>query len=304
MKSKIVIPSFDPEFIETQILNPERHFQSVAGFLKYFQISPRGPDLDFLSEILLGFSQLPYENLSKIIRHKERTEWLDKIRMPEAVMDEHARFKFGGTCFSLTFTLETILTRLGFVCYPVMADMRWKPNSHSVLLVEWQGDKYLVDPGYLLNQPMQLNVEKPRIYHSDVSGVEVAYDAGEQVYHLYTFSKDQTKWRYRFRDIPCSRIDFLGYWLDSYTWNSMHGLLLTRVEKGKMVYVHKTFMRETTFDSKRNLNIKQNYHAAIRAVFGIDETRVEEALSALDENMAWERNVGLWVPGDKRKTKE
>ncbi|MBN1781282.1 arylamine N-acetyltransferase [bacterium] len=285
--------------VEHDLLNPALYGKSAEYFVRHFGIHPRPPDLDFLGEILLSFSQFPYENLSKIIKHKDRMDWLEKIRLPEEVVDDHARFHLGGTCFSLTFTLETILTRFGFLCYPVMADMKWKPNSHCALIVLWQGDKYLVDPGYLLNRPLQLNVEKPRIFTSEVSGVELIFRSHESGYDLYTFNKSQMKWRYRFRDQVCSRQDFLQFWLDSYYWNSMHGLLLTRLEKDRMIYVHKHFMRETSYTEKKNRNIRQNYHEAIHEIFGIQPEIVEQALSSLDVNMARERELGLWKPKEK-----
>jgi len=290
------LQSIHKRMIASNVLNPESYFRSADLFLKHFQILKKSPDLEFLSEILLYYSRLPYENLSKIIKHKAQMDWIEKIRLPEEVMEDHEHFHFGGTCFSLTFTLETILTRLGFICYPIMADMKWKPNSHCALIVIWKNDKYLVDPGYLLNQPMHLNVKKPRIFHSEISGVEVIYHVSDDSYHLYTFNKTQTKWRYRFRDTICNRDAFLRFWLDSYYWNSMHGLLLTKVEKGRMVYVHKTYMRETTFDAKKNRNIKHEYHTAIQETFGIEKIKVEEALAALDINLARERELGLWVP--------
>jgi arylamine N-acetyltransferase len=282
-----------PSVEDARVLNPLLYQKSADIFLNHFKLGCRRPDLDFLGEILLCYSRLPYENLSKIIKHKDQSGWIDKLRLPEEVMEDHARFHLGGTCFSLTFTLETILARLGFICYPVMADMKWKPNSHCVLIVLRDGEKYLVDPGYLLNQAMRLNTEKPRLYNSEVSGVEVIFRSPETGYDLYTFNRDQMKWRYRFRDIVCSRQDFLRHWLDSFHWNSMHGLLLTKVEKGHMVYIHKYFMRETSFSEKKNHNIKNNYNRVIGDIFQIQPEFVEQALSALKVNMARERDILL-----------
>jgi arylamine N-acetyltransferase len=293
-----------PSFIENELLNPDLYRHAAEDFLRQCHIRSREPDLELLSEILLHYSSLPYENLSKIIKHKNHIEWLDKIRLPGEVLDDHFHLHFGGTCFALTFTLETILTHLGFLCYPLMADMKWKPNSHCVLIVRYQGDQYLVDPGYLLNRPMQLNGNRRRIFLHQISGVEVGYQQAEQCYHLYTFNRDQIKWRYKFRDIVCSRHDFLAYWLESYYWNSMHGLLLNKIEKGRMVYIHKNFMRETTVETRLNRNIKRNFHSAITEEFRIQAEKIEEALSALEVNLSRERELGLWVPKETRIKKQ
>ena len=285
-----------PSMIENEILNPDLYRHAAGDFIKQCAIISRNPDLGLLSEVLLYYSRLPYENLSKIIKHQNQTEWLRKIRLPGEVLDDHFRCHLGGTCFALTFTLETILDSLGFVCYPVMADMKWKPDSHCALIVLYNDNQYLVDPGYLLNRPMQLNAERRRVFLHEVSGVEVVYRQAEQRYHLYTFDKTGTKWRYSFRDTGCSRRDFLAFWLESYYWNSMHGLLLNKIEKGRMVYVHKTFMRETTVETRVNRNIKLDYHSAIGGVFNIQAGKIEEALSALEANLLQERELGLWSP--------
>ncbi len=281
------------------ILTPASHQDGVKAFRAYFRISSRSADMTLLQEILQHYSGFPYENLSKIIKHSQAEEPAQKMRLPEEVMDDHARYHLGGTCFALTFFLYTILNYHGFQNYPVIADMRYGPNTHSALIVLLGGVKYLVDPGYLLNQPMALTHDKPRIFDTEFSGVELVYEPDSDVYEIYTFQKAEMKWRYRFCDRAVPLDEFAQLWQASFHWNGMHGLVLTRTERGRMVYVHKTFMRETTFGEKKNFNIKNDYHRRIHEVFGIDEERVEQALAALESNMRRERDSGLWVPKKK-----
>jgi arylamine N-acetyltransferase len=284
----------------TIFLDSERYSQSCQRFHKFFSISLKNPDLVYLSEILNSFSRLPYENISKIIKRHHHFEDFEKIRLPDEVMEDHARYRLGGTCFSLTYFLQAILHHRGFSCYPVMADMRWGENVHCALIVLFGGSKYLVDPGYLLNQPVELTTEQPRIFHSDNSGVELIFHPEDQFFHITTFNQQQKKWRYRFKDRPVPPNEFLSCWLDSFGWSSMHGLCLTKVEKGRMVYIHKNYMRETTYGGKQNFNIKQNYHETIHKIFGIDPALVDEAKSALEANLNRERELGLWVPREER----
>ncbi len=252
--------------------------------------------MDLFKEILSHFSRFPYENISKIIKYRKHFDEANKIRLPYEVMDNHVSYHLGGTCFSLTFFLQMILIDFGFACYPVMADMRWGKRVHCALLVIINRKKYLLDPGYLLNQPMEINRDHQRLYKTPFSGVELDFRQKSETYELFTFNQTERKWRYRFQDQPVSDEEFLQYWLDSFTWNSMHGLCLTKVEKNRMVYIHKTFMRETDFERKRNIHIKNNYHATISQIFGIDSQLVEEALAAIETNMSREREMGLWVP--------
>lgn len=285
------------------ILDLNTHRDAVHEFFDFFKLRPQSPGLEFLQEILDRFAAIPYENISKIIKLNQQWDSdAERIRMPEEVIEQHIGKKLGGTCFSLTFYLQSILTQNGFHCYPVMADMRAGENIHCCLIVLFGGVKYLVDPGYLLTQPMEIHPDKPKLYRTEFSGVELRYEPQAQKYNLFTFDKNERKWRYCFRDRPTPPDEFLQHWLASFGWNSMHGICLTRVLKGGLLYVHKTFMRETTFSEKQNYNIKHNYHAAIREHFGIDKEIIEQAQVALDENMKRERESGLWVPKQERVT--
>lgn len=253
-----------------------------------------------LREIIWRFAKIPYENISKIIKLNKFYHDACKIRLPEEVMEDHITFRLGGTCFSLTFFLQTILTHHGFSCYPVMADMRAGRNVHCCLIVILEGIKYLVDPGYLLHQPMEINPQKPRVYWTEFSGVELRFNPETQRYNLFTFNREGVKWRYCFQDRPVPPEEFLRHWYASFGWNTMHGICLTKVTDKGLIYVHKDFMQETTFYGKRNFNIKRDYHATIQEIFGIDKQLVEQAQVALKENLARERALGLFTP-HKRK---
>ncbi len=277
-----------------------RHFTAVDLFDRYFSVSHARGGIALLENLLSHFSRFPYENISKIIKYQHHFQSTEKIRLPWEIMEDHARHRLGGTCFSLTYFLQTILCRHGFICYPVMADMRWGRNVHCALVVELDSTKYLVDPGYLLHHPMEICPGKPRLYKTECSGVELVFQANSDRIELYTFNRHQKKWRYRFQDKPVSADTFLDHWLSSFHWNSMHGLCLTKLEKDRMVYIHKTFMRETTFDRKVNTNIKNRVHESIHGIFGIDPVLVEQALEAVKINMEREREMGLWIPKTHR----
>ena len=288
------MPGEKPQLLEC--LEPGRHGEGVELFRRHFSIPSRRPDMVLLEYLLDAFSQLPYENISKIIKHSREPEAKDKLRLPLEVIGDHVRFRLGGTCFSLTFFLQTILVHSGFSCYPVMADMRVGPNTHCAIVVQLHPHRYLVDPGYLLNRPMEMNAAKPRMYDSEHTGVELVFHPDQMTHDLYTFNRTGMKWRYRFVDRAVPPETFLHLWQSSFYWNTMHGLCLTKVERGRMVYIHKTYMRETTFDGKKNFNIKACVHQTVSDVFGIPAELVESALASLAFNMEREREMGLWVP--------
>ena len=284
-------------------LNPGLHSDGVHLFMDHFSLSQKRPMLKFLQEIIERFASIPYENLSKIIKLNTLWDAETKIRLPEEIIDEHIALHLGGTCFSLTFFLQTILTLNDFLCYPVMADMRAGRNIHCCVVVILEGKKYLVDPGYLLHQPMEINPEKPKLYRTEFTGVELRYDPQSRYYNLFTFDENETQWRYRFQDTPTPPDEFLHHWYDSFWKPTLHGILLTKVTKDGRIYIHKAFMRETTFHGKWNTNIKKNYHAAIHDIFGIDPQLIEQAQAALKENLAKERELRLFLPKNHKDIK-
>ena len=90
------------------ILDWQKHDDSVRQFMNFYQLKNQSAGENFLVKILENFANLPYENISKIIKWNENFKE-NHLRLPEEVISEHVDFNFGGTCFSLTFYLQTIL---------------------------------------------------------------------------------------------------------------------------------------------------------------------------------------------------
>ena len=258
--------------------------------MDFFKLHAKIPDLIFLQEILQSFSNIPYENLSKIIKLNNTWNSQDKIRLPEEIIKDYIAHKLGGTCFSLTFFLQAILLQNGFKCYPIMADMHAGKNIHCCLIVILDETKYLVDPGYLLTQPIEINPQRCKLIINEFAMVKLRHDNKNKTYDLYTITKNASKWRYRFKDIPVSHNAFLKHWFASFGRNSMNRIYLTKIVNNGLIYVRNNFMRKTTFEGKQNFNIKKNCPAAINEVFGIDKQLIEQAQAALKENLKKREN--------------
>ena len=285
------------------LVNPEEHRAAVLQFLDFYHITQKSPALAFLGEILEKYTHLPYENISKIIKLNQDFLSLNRIRLPEQVINEHEQYRFGGTCFSLTFYLESILKTLGFICYPVMADMRNQRNIHCALIVLLERKKYLVDPGYLLTRPMEIHPDMPRLYRTKHTGVELRFDKNDERYHLYTFDQTQTKWRYRFRDCPVSHRDFLMFWQESFFKSTMHSIVMTKIKEDGMIYLHNDYLKISSIAGQHKQRLKSNYLTVIQDVFGIDPQLVEQAQEALSRNMALERKFHIFTAKEKSETR-
>ncbi len=293
--SKILF-SLQNSTMQTQ-LNPANYHSVAREFLRYHDISPSpSADLALLVQVLQAFMHIPYENLSKIIKFNRFHLDVASLRMPDEVWDDFRRYRLGGTCFSLTFFLHSILDYLGYTCYPVMARMKAGPNHHCAMVVVHGEEHYLADPGYALDIPMPFLHERQKRFRSAHAGIEIRPGERPAHYHLYTFNREQFQWRYEFADVPTPMDEFLQHWLASFTWNGMHGLCLTKIQKDSLIFVHNHFMRETRLQGKKNYNLKSNREQVVNEVFGIPPQIVRAAQEALEANLQWERENGLFKP--------
>jgi len=251
-------------------------------FLSHFKLTTQKPEILFLKEILHHFSKIPYENISKIIKFNKYQEFENRVRLPEEIIEDHIRNRLGGTCFSLTFYLQTILTLNGFKCYPISADMLNRPNEHCALIVIMKDAKFLVDPGYLLSEPVQL-IFGSNVVQTQVNTIELVYDDLDELYHIYSFDGIYKKWRYCFEDKRISEEEFFKFWNDSFLKGTMNGICLNQIQDGKMMYVHNDYFQITSLKGKEKSKIKGNYISSIHKIYGITPELIEQAQSLLLE---------------------
>jgi len=259
----------------------QSHQEAIELFQRHFNLARSRSDLEDLRLLLRHYSKIPYENISKIIKVASHEELEGKFRLPLEVMQDHMEHRLGGTCFSLTYFLEEILRSWEYSCHKAMAHMSAGENIHCVIVADLAGNRYLVDPGYLLWQPLLLSSERPQTFFTPQGGVEVRYDPAAGEFHLFTFNARGRKWRYRFADRSVSEIDFRQHWIASFSKPTLHNILLNQLTEKGLLYVRGNHLRLTSFEEERKANIRQEYHRQIQDLFGIKPQWVEEALSIL-----------------------
>lgn len=260
----------------------DQHSYVADLFLRHFKIPHHLPDLSLMERVLKAFSYLPYENLSKIIKfNKTRGEW-DRLRVPEELWMDFLEKHLGGTCYSLTYFLWSILHYLGFSAAPIVMDMKWGHAVHCGLVLQLPGETYLVDPGYLLSSPLPIRMEKTVQIQDEDNRLELEYIPYTQHYELSTISQGQKKFRYSLALIPLVVEDFLLYWKDSFYQKSMRHLCLTRIDRQNpgRLYIRDDFVKH--YSSRHNTKIHLPAVAAVEQFFLIPPVVWEEARSYLD----------------------
>jgi arylamine N-acetyltransferase len=241
---------------------------------------PRGnPEREALRRIVECYSNLPYENLTKIIRKFTAGSAEERLRGPVEVVRGYVDCRTGGTCFSLTHCLGSILASAGYRCYPVMADMK-RPNIHCALVVEMSERRCLVDPGYLVGEPVELE-GKPVRMETTFGVVEIRPRQGER-YDLFTLDGEDRKWRYTVRTAPVSHAAFMRYWQDSFSLPMMNNLLLTRLTPQGHLYIKNHHLRMKGALGKVNENIRSEFESRIAADFGIPPDVTAQAREHLE----------------------
>jgi arylamine N-acetyltransferase len=255
---------------------------ATSILLDLYGIDAVAPDLRLLERISHGFSNLPWENLTKLI--KKQQPGSGKLRRSEEVMRDHAEMGTGGTCFSLTNTLRRIVSDLGYRCYPVMADMRHGPNIHCALLVEHEKGKFLLDPGYLVAEPVPLPEDEATVIHLPGRRLEYRPAAGGNEIELHTANdRGEEQLRYRLRPHPIPEPEFISFWTESFDAPAMNSLYLNRISGDCRLSAHNFNLRIDTGRDKANLNLRDVYVEKVSEQFGIGAEIVGRAFDQ------WER---------------
>jgi len=277
-----------------------RHPDVTAEFLKDKGVKGRDLGLLYLKEITKAFSSIPYENITKIIAAAEG-DGISRLRLPEVLYSDHIRFGTGGTCFSMTYFLVSILCDLGFSAYPVLADRPLVPNSHAACIVLIGGRRYLIDPAFMIDEPLLISEERS-VYHLahnsfligrkrdvEIDGAQLEYLRGfrgscipywerEEGCYVVATLRPRLKVRYLFSCEPANDFKFLSCWLDSFDWPGMKNISIARPLKDGYMYIRGDLLRIEGGFGRRQERIKDDWVSVIRSVIGLDRRLVERCL--------------------------
>ncbi|HTR02068.1 MAG TPA: arylamine N-acetyltransferase [Thermoanaerobaculia bacterium] len=152
--------------------------------LEALDLSRAQPGAGFLEALFARFNaKVPFENVSKIVRHADVPAPEEKPRRPEVFWRDHLALGTGGTCFARVAAFDALLTDLGFRTRRVLGRVR-KMNDHAALFVETPGGETIADVGYPLPALVPAKaglVETPTVdlrVEAGESGFEVHFEGG------------------------------------------------------------------------------------------------------------------------------
>lgn len=233
------------------------------------QGAPRTPEL--LHSIARAFARIPYENLSKIASAGEMPE---PERRAELLFRGHIDSGTGGTCFSLVDALASLLRDGGFEPRLHLGD-RWNlPAGHSAITVPLGGTLFLLDPAYLVFEPI------PLPYGSCLVGSRrFEWVPRDRAIEAATVEPNgYRRIRYTLRLDPVSPAEYEDAWRRSFEFEMMNYPVLTWLAGGRHIYVRGPHYM---VDGRYIRRLDRGGIVAAAAAAGIAREVAERALAAL-----------------------
>jgi arylamine N-acetyltransferase len=246
-----------------------RFARETTTFLDHWGIRPEQGDRALLHRLGQAFAALPYENLTKLIKKHRLPPGPARRRLPAEVLADHLEQGTGGTCFALIELFAAVLGDLGYRCRPVLCDTRRRADSHCALLVHLDGGPTLLDPGYLVHEPLPLPGPGQTCQRGAVS---LAADP-RGGFELVSYGVR----RYRLKLEAVSPRRFVALWDSSFDWTMMNGVHVCAARESGYAYLHGSKLRLQSSVGKQTLNLRGDEVQQIARRFGIAPGVVEQA---------------------------
>lgn len=156
---------------------------ALADALAYLGVPAGPPDVVLLRALLTAYPRhVPWESASRIARRARTPDPAQCPRWPAEFWREAMQSGSGGTCFESNYAFFDLLRSLGYRGYLTINDMPESKASHTAIILEIDGGRWLADVGMPLYAPLPIDPDKPT--HTD------------SVFHRYTLIPEGGR-RYR-----------------------------------------------------------------------------------------------------------
>lgn len=252
--------------------------------MQHFEIAPDARPRRLLENVVTAFASLPYENITKIIKRAEAGCAAKARRRPEEVIRDHIAWGSGGTCFALTSALAYLLRGLGWQTEYILADRNYGQNTHCALLLRMEGIPHLLDPGFLILNPIRLKDNGEQEIDTSFNRIVLTPEKNRERLSLSTIRKDAKTYRLTYKTSPVDEGEFLKAWDASFDWDMMKYPLLTRIAGSKQIYLNRARLQISDGVSVQKREIPSDaLIAGIAAEFHIDPSLVARAVYLLKD---------------------
>ncbi|MBN1758288.1 MAG: hypothetical protein JW863_08225 [Chitinispirillaceae bacterium] len=209
----------------------------IERFCRRYGIDTTAHRSTIIDQVARAFSEIPYENLTKIIKSDALVNSRSALRFPAEVLSDHLHWGTGGTCFSLTAAIIAVFDALGIEAHPLLADRHYGCDTHCGLVVLHEHAMLLIDPGYLFFVPTPLPETATVTIPLGYTTVELQPLDGGQRVELVTVVRGNRKSRLTYKCNPVDAETFTRAWEASFAWEMMTYPVLTRCSAGQHLYM-------------------------------------------------------------------
>ena len=233
-----------------------------------------------MAKLCAALSRIPYENLTKIIKADDVINPGSAKRLPDEVIRDYLHYGAGGTCFSLTAACIAIFNACGIEAHPILADRHYGVDTHCALVFPQESGLMLLDPGYLIHEPIRLPTAAPVTLTHGFNTLELAPRNAGQIVELFTVVNNSRKSRLTYKVTLLDGAEFGRAWERSFAWEMMTYPVLTRKCHGVHQYLqgNNLRIRDEARTTKLALTPEQEYDF-ISQTLGIHPTIIKQAFA-------------------------
>jgi hypothetical protein len=122
----------------------------VDDILAALDLSRAEPGRGLFEALFSRFvSRVPFETVSKILRHDDVADPQEKPRVPHVFWADFLEWGAGGTCYARVAAFRHLLSELGFDCRIALGKIE-RDFDHAALLVSARGAEWIADVGFPL----------------------------------------------------------------------------------------------------------------------------------------------------------
>lgn len=268
-------------------------------------------------ELCNSLSNVTYENLTKIIRLEQTGSASGARNLDDSNQNDVDAWMGGGTCFSMTWHLYQNLKDMGLNPRLVMGHKRKERNIHCALILPddefnearlrsanqnviasgeaaWQSSEpfsreYLLDPGYLLFEPLELPLPAPfgqgtAFFPLVPNTVRLDRPSMESLALWTGGAGGPMKLRFEYPVAGVSVEEFKQHWAESFYREMMTYPVLNRLDRecGVQYYYQKGNLVTRDANGSRMERIAtENQVETLSSVFRLSPEIIEKALGIL-----------------------
>ncbi|AZA93401.1 Arylamine N-acetyltransferase [Chryseobacterium nakagawai] len=192
----------------------------------------------------------------------------------------------GGYCYEQNLLLSEVLKYLGFKVQLQLGRVLWRKDenssaakTHLLLIVEWEGQKYLTDCGFgtaTLTAPLLLSKEGPQ----ETPNEQFKISQKDDTYTLWTYRE---KWlpvyRFKLEEVEPLDLDVCNWYLATHPEsNFKKNLIFSKVDKNaRYTFSNDTLNIRKRTGGKESVSIENDVQLfqMLKEVFGLKENAIE-----------------------------